>query len=98
MFGELLSSWDVGQPRQKASHVCVCSIRAPGIPALGVRLVADCPVFALRLLKGLTIRGTTASVQETPSRLPLITGREPVYHAVSLRERSLPAFREESQV
>ena len=62
--------------------------------------MADCPVLACSdewLLKGLTIRGTTASVQETPSRLPLITGREPVYHAVSLRERSLPAFREESQ-
>ena len=52
MFGELLSSWDVGQPRQKASHVCVCSIRAPGIPALGVRLVADCPGFASGATKG----------------------------------------------
>ena len=53
MFGELLSSWDVGQPRQKASHVCVCSIRAPGIPALGVRLVADClPCFRSVATKG----------------------------------------------
>ena len=43
------------------------------------------------------IRITTASVQVTPSRLPLIAGREPVCRAVSLHERSLPTFREESQ-
>ena len=31
---------------------CVCSIRAPGIPALGVRVVADCPGFASEATKG----------------------------------------------